>query len=61
MPLRKGMSKEAMFHELGRGKTYARTKRKKGKRRADKQRVAIVLSQRRKHKGRKAHKRKSSR
>jgi hypothetical protein len=51
MPLAKGKSKRTIrknFRELGKGKTYARTKRKSGKRAANKQRVAIVLSQARK-------------
>jgi len=51
MPLRKSASKSATrknFEEFGRGKTYARTKRKFGKRRADKQRVAAVLRNKRK-------------
>lgn len=57
MPLRKGTSKATTrknFDEFGRGKTYARTKRKSGKKRADKQRIAVVLSNKRKA----AHKRK---
>lgn len=61
MPLEKSSSKAATrrnFEELGRGKTYARTKRRKGKKRADKQRIAIVLSNRRKSK---RHKRKEYR
>lgn len=48
MPLSKGKSKRVLkrnFRELGRGKTYARTKRKSGARAANKQRVAIVLNQ----------------
>lgn len=48
MPLKRGKSKRVRsenFRELGRGKTYARTKRKSGKRAANKQRVAIVLNQ----------------
>ena len=47
MPLIESTSKEATrknFEELGRGKTYSRTKKKGGKRKADKQRIAIVLS-----------------
>ena len=51
MPLRRGTDRETTrknFEEVGRGKTYARTKRKSGKKRADRQRVAIVLSNRRK-------------
>lgn len=47
MPLKRGKSKRVRsenFRELGRGKTFARTKRKSGKRAANRQRVAIVLS-----------------
>jgi hypothetical protein len=61
MPLRKGADRkttEANFRELGRGKTYRRTKKRHGKKRADRQRVAIVLSNQRKSK---RHKRKSYR
>ena len=50
MPLRKSASKSATkhnFEELGAGATYSRTKRLKGKKAADKQRVAIVLSNKR--------------
>ena len=50
MPLRKGKSKattKANFEEFGRGKTYSKTKRKFGKKRADKQRVAVVLKNKR--------------
>ena len=53
MPLIESTSKEATrknFEELGRGKTYSRTKKKGGKRKADKQRIAIVLSNKRKTK-----------
>jgi hypothetical protein len=50
MPLRKGSSAaivKANFQEFGKGKTYARTKRKFGAARANKQRIAAVLSQKR--------------
>lgn len=46
MPLLKGKSKKVMdqnFHELHQGPQYAKTKRKFGKAKADKQAVAIVL------------------
>jgi hypothetical protein len=64
MPLIESDSKEATaenFRELGEGKTYARTKKKHGKKKANKQRVAIVLSNKRKatakkHKKAKHHK-----
>ena len=63
MPLIESTSKEATrknFEELGRGKTHSRTKKKFGKDRANKQRIAIVLSNKRKAKA-KGKKRKSSR
>lgn len=56
MPLEKSSSKAATkrnFEEFGRGKTYARTKRKFGKKRADRQRIAVVLSNKRKATSRK--------
>ena len=36
------------FREFGKGKTYRRTRRKYGKKRANKQRIAVVLNNRRK-------------
>ena len=51
MPLRKSASAGATrenFEEFGRGKTYARTRRKYGKKKANKQRIAVVLNQKRK-------------
>jgi hypothetical protein len=39
---------EANFRELGAGKTYAGTKKKYGKKKANKQRIAIVLNKQRK-------------
>lgn len=50
MPMKKGTSKattEENFHEFGKGKTYARTKKRFGKRKADKQRIAVVLKNKR--------------
>lgn len=50
MPLRKGTSKKttkANFEEFGRGKTYAKTKKRHGKKKADKQRIAVVLKNKR--------------
>ena len=47
MPLAKGKSKKVIgknIRELHKGKTYARTRRKFGKKKADKQAVAIALS-----------------
>ena len=53
MPLLKGKSKKTIqknFEEFGTGKTYAKTKAKFGKAKANKQRIAVVLSQARKGK-----------
>jgi hypothetical protein len=55
MPMLRGKDKkttEKNFREFGKGKTYAHTKRKFGKKRADKQRVAAVLNNKRKASGR---------
>jgi hypothetical protein len=63
MPLRKSASKAATrknFEEFGAGRTYAATKKKSGKRKADKQRIAVVLQNKRKSAA-KGKKRKSSR
>lgn len=57
MPL-KG-SKSAMFHEVRHGKTFARTQRKFGKKKAEKQMQAIVLSTKRKQARKKASRRKA--
>ncbi len=46
MPLKKGKSKKTIgrnIRELHKGKTYARTARKFGKKKADKQAVAIAM------------------
>jgi hypothetical protein len=51
MPLRDSDTQSATednFREFGKGKTYARTKRKYGKKKADKQRIAVVLKNKRK-------------
>jgi hypothetical protein len=66
MPLKKGTSKETTrknFEEFGSGKTYSRTKKKFGKDRANKQRIAVVLKNKRQSaKGKKRSKsRKSTR
>lgn len=53
MPLKKGKSKKVVkknFEEFHKGKTYAHTKEKFGKKRADKQAVAVVLNEKRKSK-----------
>ena len=57
MPLRKGKgSINANIVELHKGKTYARTRRKFGKKKADKQAVAIALSTARRRKRKKRRK-----
>lgn len=59
MPLRKGSDRKTTrenFEEFGRGKTYARTRRRFGKRRADKQRIAVVLENKRRSAARKKSK-----
>ena len=49
MPLLPGKENRAQnFHEFHQGKTYAHTKAKFGKKRADAQAVAVVLSNERK-------------
>ena len=53
MPLKRGSSRKTIssnIQELHTGKTYAKTRAKLGKARADKQTVAIALSQARKGK-----------
>jgi len=64
MPLERGTSKAVTkrnFEEVGRGKVYRRTKKRYGKKRADRQRVAIVLSNQRKSKNRKTYRRTKTR
>ena len=54
MPLKKGKSRSTVssnISELHKGKTFSRTQRKFGKAKADKQAVAIALSQKRKSGG----------
>lgn len=51
MPLKKGTSKKTVsknIRELHQGKTYARTRKKFGAKKANKQAVAIALNERRK-------------
>jgi len=51
MPLKRGSSRKTVssnIRELHKGPTYARTRRKFGAARANKQAVAIALSQKRK-------------
>jgi len=51
MPILPGKSKEVQaqnFREFGKGPTYQHTEAKFGKARADKQRIAVVLSNARK-------------
>ena len=53
MPLKRGSSRKTIssnIQELHTGKTYAKTRAKLGKAKADKQAVAIALSQARKGK-----------
>lgn len=55
MPLLKSSSREATeknFHELRHGKTYAKTRGKFGKKKANKQMIAIALSNKRKARNR---------
>lgn len=52
MPFDPHASRKEKFRELGSGKTYAHTRKKKGKRAADKQRVAIVLNSERRNRKR---------
>lgn len=50
MPLKKGQSRATVssnIREFHTGKTYARTKRKFGKKRADKQAVAVAMAEKR--------------
>jgi hypothetical protein len=58
MPLKKGTSRKTVstnIREFHTGKTYARTRAKFGKTRADRQAVAVALSQKRRS-GRKREK-----
>ena len=53
MPLAKGKSKKVIkqnFDEFGKGPTYKKTAKKFGKAKANKQRIAVVLSNARKGK-----------
>lgn len=57
MPLKKSKSKKAVgenIRELHKGATHAKTERKFGKKKADKQSVAIALENQRKSGGRSA-------
>lgn len=54
MPLEKGSSKKVLaanFHELRHGKTFKHTEEKFGKKKAEKQMIAINLSNQRKSEG----------
>jgi hypothetical protein len=54
MPLKKGSSQKTVsknISELHGGKTYARTMKKFGKEKAQKQSIAIALNEARKYKG----------
>jgi len=51
MPLKKGKSKATVssnIREFHKGGTYARTRKKFGKKKADKQAVAVAMSEKRK-------------
>ena len=64
MPLAKGKSKKAVnarFHEFRHGKTYAKTARKYGKARANKQLEAVALQGKGKKRKKARSKRKSKR
>ena len=50
MPFNKNASKAEKFHDLRHGKTYARTEKRYGKKRAQKQMQAIALGGRGKRK-----------
>lgn len=53
MPLKKGRSKSTLsqnIREFHKGKTYKRTAKKYGKKRANKQAVAVAYAQRRRSK-----------
>lgn len=52
MPIPKNASKDEVAHDFKHGKTYARTRGKYGKRRANKQLVAVMLRHQREKKGR---------
>jgi hypothetical protein len=53
MPLRKGNKyRSENFEEFGRGKTYRKMKKRKGTRAANKQRIAVILSNERRNKRR---------
>lgn len=51
MPLKKGASIGENIREFHKGATFARTARKFGKGRANKQAIAVAFAQRRKSKG----------
>lgn len=56
------MERESLMHDLHHGKTFRRTKKKHGKKKANKQAVAIMLSHERKYGRKKTRKtRKASR
>jgi len=62
VPLRKGADPDETIPELHEGRTYKRTRKKRGKKKADKQAIAIALKNAREgKKGRKHHKRAAAR
>lgn len=52
MPIPRNASKEQVFDDLRHGKTYARTRKKHGKKTAQRQMVAIALKHERDKKSR---------
>jgi hypothetical protein len=57
MPLKPGEDTGKAIRDLHGGKTYSKTRKKHGKKKADKQAIAIALKNSRMRKGRKKHKR----
>lgn len=61
MPMNPNLSRSELFHEFQHGATYRKTLRKHGRRTANRQMQAAVLSTIRKGKGRKSWRKKKSR
>ena len=62
MPLKRGTSRkttEENFHELRHGKTFSRTEKRYGKKRAQKQMVAVALNEKRKSGKKKARRKRA--
>ena len=58
MPIPKDASVDEVFHEFRHGKTYARTRKKFGKKKARKQMIAVALGHERARKKRKSSRKK---